>query len=63
MPNKRRILSKEEMISVSGNEIISLTSSLGAMAIGLLITISYRFFGSYKGSAKFPGGFEFVWGK
>ncbi len=59
----RRVLSREEMDEVKGNEAISLTSVIAVLAVSLLISVAYRFFVSEKGSAILPGGFTFTWGK
>lgn len=51
-------LKKEE-----GGVAITLAGVLAVMAIGILIIVAYRIFGSDKGKVVLPGGYQFQWGK
>lgn len=59
----RRVLTEKEMKQVKGYEALTLTSVLTVLAISLLVSITYRFFVTARGSASLPGGFNFTWGK
>lgn len=60
---RRRNLTYQEAKLIDGREILSLTSVLAVLAVSLLVSITYRFFVTSKGSATLPGGFGFTWGK
>lgn len=54
-------LTTQEMQSVKGGEIITLTAVMAVLATAIIAVIVYRLFMSREGSATIPGGFKFTW--
>lgn len=54
-------LTKQEMASLKGGEVITLTAVLAVLAVAILAVVCYRLFMSGEGSVTLPGGYKFTW--
>jgi len=54
-------LSHAELATVKPGEVITLTTVLALMAVGILAVVTFKLFMSNKGSTKLPGGWSFDW--
>lgn len=58
----KRILTDEEMLSIKGGEVISLTVVMAILATAIVAVVVYKLFMSHgKGEVSMPGGFKFTW--
>ena len=56
-----KVLSNEEMATISGGEAITLASVMAVLCAAVIAVVIYRLFMSNKGSATVPGGWKFTW--
>ena len=56
-----RSLTIEEMQSIKGGELITLTAVMAVLITAIVAVVVYRLFMSREGSTTIPGGFKFTW--